>query len=476
MLLLGASMACAGVPALVNYQGRLTDGTNLVQGVVAVSLRLYDSPAGGTLLYEDSNAVAVVDGLYSTLMGDDTTAGDLAAALANTNVHLETVIQGIPLVPRERVASVAYALRAQYAEEFVSNAVWRTTGNAGTSTSTHFLGTTDAQPLEIRVNNERAMRLEPGAASPNLIGGYSSNAVPPGISGAFIGGGGGPGGPNLAASNYAVVVGGFNNRASGGWAFVGGGSGNLAKGNQSAVAGGLGNTALTNGAFVGGGMSNVAAGLYAVVGGGGYDGINQAGNRATGPASFIGGGVGNEALGMDSAVIGGSWNTAGEMFAAVGGGSYNRADGYNAFVGGGLSNRALGGSSSVAGGRHNEAWGSDSAVPGGAFNFAKGENSLAAGYRAKALHDGTFVWADTNEADFASSAPGQFLIRASGGVFQGIADTNLWRITGLKVVTNADVAGYVPLHVGAELLDVGSNRLYRAVGLTAADWRGINLD
>ncbi len=47
--------------------------------------------------------------------------------------------------------------------------------------------------------------------------------------------------------------------------------------------------------------------------------------------------------------------------------------------------------------------------------------SLAAGQRARAIHDGTFVWADGQDADFASTGVNQFLVRAGGGV--GI-DTN----------------------------------------------------
>ena len=60
-------------------------------------------------------------------------------------------------------------------------------------------------------------------------------------------------------------------------------------------------------------------------------------------------------------------------------------------------------------------------VPGGDQNLA-GTNSLAAGHRAKANHDGTFVWADSNVSDFASTGNDQFLIRASGGV--GIGTNN----------------------------------------------------
>ena len=54
-------------------------------------------------------------------------------------------------------------------------------------------------------------------------------------------------------------------------------------------------------------------------------------------------------------------------------------------------------------------------MPGGIFNEA-GTNSFAAGTQAKARHTGAFVWADSTQADFASSAVNQFLVRAAGGV------------------------------------------------------------
>jgi len=41
---------------------------------------------------------------------------------------------------------------------------------------------------------------------------------------------------------------------------------------------------------------------------------------------------------------------------------------------------------------------------------------LRRGRRAKALHDGSFVWADSTNADFTSSTNNQFSIRAAGGV------------------------------------------------------------
>lgn len=41
---------------------------------------------------------------------------------------------------------------------------WSLTGNAGTAAGTNFLGTTDNQALEVKVNNARALRLEPAPA------------------------------------------------------------------------------------------------------------------------------------------------------------------------------------------------------------------------------------------------------------------------------------------------------------------------
>jgi len=49
-------------------------------------------------------------------------------------------------------------------------------------------------------------------------------------------------------------------------------------------------------------------------------------------------------------------------------------------------------------------------------NIANGNYSLAAGRNAKALHDGTFVWGDSSDADISSTGENQFIVRATGGV------------------------------------------------------------
>jgi hypothetical protein len=122
----------------------------------------------------------------------------------------------------------------------------------------------------------------------------------------------------------------------------------------------------------------------------------------------VGGGAGNQAGD-------GAGSTADRLAATVGGGALNLAGGFGSTVGGGLSNVASGLEATVAGGLGNQASGVQATVPGGAANSAQGAQSLAAGRRAKAVHDGSFVWADATDADFSSTAANQWSVRASGG-------------------------------------------------------------
>jgi hypothetical protein len=210
-------------------------------------------------------------------------------------------------------------------------------------------------------------------------------------------------------------------------------------GKHATVAGGVYNHARATASSVGGGRANAA---------GGFDSFTE---EEYGQYSAIGGGYGNSTLGDWTTVGGGYGNSAGSVGAygyykgdgaAVAGGIDNQANGYCSFVGGGYGNEVglacsvsdTGGYSVVAGGHENEASGHYSAiggglhntaagwyaaVPGGAECAAKGWWSLAAGRRAKVAeeyHTGTFIWADSTDADFTSTGEKQFLIRAGGGV------------------------------------------------------------
>ena len=203
-----------------------------------------------------------------------------------------------------------------------------------------------------------ALRIEPNATSPNLIGGYSGNTVTDGAYGATVDGGGDSGGANRVTDAYGTVGGGRDN-----WA--------------------------------GDNAGTVTDREYATIGGG-Y------GNTAGGSAATVGGGYANSA---------GGWR------GAVAGGEGNSAAGDHGFTGGGWANKADGAFATVAGGRDNWATGQYAAVPGGQNTTAAGNFSFAAGHNAKATHAGSFVWGDATDVVFASAADNQFRARTSGGVY-----------------------------------------------------------
>lgn len=270
---------------------------------------------------------------------------------------------------------------------------WRTTGNAGTIASDHFLGTTDNQPLELRVGGRRALWLlsagdsvTDGDSMPdgavNLIAGSSQNRIFGAVVGVTISGGGasnynGSSQANAVASDYGTIGGGLGN-------YVG------ASGIASTIAGGKGNA-----------VGQYAS--YSAIGGGVNNSIAENSTSAV-----IAGGLGAViAAGANGGMIGGgTFNTieAGSYYGTIAGGSNNRIGTNSPFasIGGGLANYLLPDSAYAT-------------IPGGTENTA-GQYAFAAGRRAKANHTGTFVWADSTGADFVSTSDNQFLIRAGGGL------------------------------------------------------------
>ena len=172
----------------------------------------------------------------------------------------------------------------------------------------------------------------------------------------------------------------------------------------------------------------------------GGDFIAGMNNTATGGYATVGGGKLNNATAGSATVCGGYDNTSSGESATVGGGTYNYSTGGDATVGGGYNNYSTAPmDSTVGGGYHNYATNNYATVPGGQYNFAGGEWSFAAGQQAQALHQGAFVWADSQNAPFASTGNDQFCVRAQGGAFFAGAVT----ATGFQSDSDSDfVAGY----------------------------------
>ena len=298
-----------------------------------------------------------------------------------------------------------------------ASAAWRLAGNAGTTPGSNFIGTVDAQPLELRVNRQRVQRFEPGAGvAPNLLGGSASNTISAGVTGATIAGGGSAAHPSSVTGDFGAIGGGIDNSAAE-LSSVAGGEMNTASGDHAAIGGGFfneilpglddfyGGTLPASSSVIGGGELNQVFSIYSVISGGSENTL-----AASTGNSFLGGGYLNTV-------------ESNAFFATLGGGMNNRVGSGAAFgfLGGGEDNLVgLAATNAVVGGGfNNTAGGVFATVPGGSGNTASGRSSFAAGQRANAAHEGTFVWADPSGSNFVSTASNQFLIRAAGGVGVG---------------------------------------------------------
>jgi len=175
--------------------------------------------------------------------------------------------------------------------------------------------------------------------------------------------------------------------------------------------------------LIGGAVENtIDAGVRGSVIGGGGSGFDR--NAITGLADF-------------TVVAGGKDNVASGLEAFIGGGAHNRASGTGATVAGGNTNIASNSRSTVGGGDTNTASAISSTVPGGSDNTASGNFSFAAGRRAKANHSGAFVWADSQNPSFDSTADNQFNVRAAGGARFFTGGTGLKLDTDTVVVSGS---------------------------------------
>ncbi|TWT42290.1 hypothetical protein RAS1_34200 [Phycisphaerae bacterium RAS1] len=290
-----------------------------------------------------------------------------------------------------------------------------------------------------------------------VIGGGLSNSADGG--GSTIGGGS----SNFTDGLYSTVSGGFDNAATASWSTVAGGNANRATGDRASVGGGDNNVASGSCNVIGGGLTNSASALRTTVGGGWN-------NSAVADQASVGGGYNNVASGAYSTIAGGGWGTATATYASVGGGT---------------GNNATGDSSVIPGGNGNTASGDFSIACGGILNQAGGDHSFAAGRRAKVRDaaqvggpdtngdEGTFVWADWTNADFISTGPNQFLIRAAGNV--GINTNNPTSPLTVAGVIQSTSGGFrfpdgVTLSSGASVGDIQS--VSAGAGLTGGGASG----
>ena len=315
------ALSLGNAATTITYQGQLQHSGEPSNETFPMTFRLYDSLTEGSQIgdAESFPGVPVSDGLFQIKL--DFGPG----VFADAGRFLEIEIDGVVLSPRQQITASPLATHAltvsgevlgdlscssgqlpkwsgtswscgndidtNYSAgagmelsgtrfsldtEFTDGLYWRQGGNAGTTPLSDFIGTSDFTRLEIHVDNQRALRIEPtgeGAAgdydASNIIGGHRLNIVDADVVGATIAGGGQgvpiPR-PNTISGNYGTIGGGLGNIASR-FSVVSGGDRNTASGSFSSIGGGFGGTASGNWSTVPGGSANSAIGSYSFAAG-----------------------------------------------------------------------------------------------------------------------------------------------------------------------------------------------------------------
>lgn len=449
-----------------------TDGTHLITinnpssavassfGVAAATIgtdKAFIAARGDDTGANDAGVGHVIRFVSNTLR--DLVAGTVVdGAITSEKISGVLNVTSIPGLAASKITTGIFADDRISANIARSANVWSRSGNSGTTAGAHFLGTTDDEGLEFKVNSRRAFRLDPGPSGSsdnvNITGGNAANSITNGVDSSVIAGGGGSstnaneifesfsfigggydnsignGNTNFLDHAYAVISGGFRNTTTGQYASVsggldntvagtaatiGGGDGNVASAHRSTVGGGEDNQAIANRATVAGGRANIANGIECTVAGG-------IGNRASNSWSFVGGGRTNLATGSRATIAGGQANTASGVISFIGGGRNNVASATDSTIAGGDSNIASGVDSAVGGGYENQATGGNSVVSGGHDNIASGSfSAIGGGQNNEATGtEAAIAGGDDNVASGANSSIGGGLRNTTGGRYSAI--------------------------------------------------------
>ncbi|MEI7529239.1 MAG: hypothetical protein WCK76_09875 [Elusimicrobiota bacterium] len=104
-------------PSLISFQGRLTDNmNNPLAGSYDFAFAIYDAPTGGSLLWsETQNGIIVFNGVLTAELGASLPITDSVFSSSYTYLAITVSTNGVvtPLLPRQRLLSVPYAMNAQ---------------------------------------------------------------------------------------------------------------------------------------------------------------------------------------------------------------------------------------------------------------------------------------------------------------------------------------------------------------------------
>lgn len=436
-LLMASGMAHATPPQSINYQAYLTDGAGLpVTGAPAVTFRIYDADVGGVLLWSDTIAASVTNGLFSVELG--TLGNPLPIASMNNELWLgiEVGVDG-EASPRTALLSTNNAFHSEDSDTLQGQTA------ASLDQSAHVINTTNphgvspiqigaATPADINTHSSdgsahHARYLDSEAVTAMLAADGPSSTLDAdtidGLDTADLA---------LITTTYTksevdlivnsavaalqiqvtalqdllqhftragdeVYITGANLHLLSGSGTTDGavnGQGNLIVGYNEAVSNAFAASICSLGQYTtqadctsnGGtwavdhktGSHNIVIGMennYSRYGGL----VVGFRNSVTGNLSSISGGAYGTVTGDSSTISGGVFSTVSGQWASVSGGIQNIASGTQSSVSGGTQNIASGSNSSISGGSNNIASGTNSSVSGGYYNDAIGRTTSISG-------------------------------------------------------------------------------------------------
>jgi len=113
VLLVFALSLLAEVPQLINYQGKILDDNGLpINGVLNISFKIYDTEVNGTVLWNETQNVTVIEGVFNVLLGSVETFSN--TLFNDAERYLAIQIEGeIEIADRSRLVSTPYTINAQ---------------------------------------------------------------------------------------------------------------------------------------------------------------------------------------------------------------------------------------------------------------------------------------------------------------------------------------------------------------------------
>ncbi len=429
----------AQAPQKMSYQAIVRNNNNalVVSTTIGMQISILQSTSTGIAVYVEKHTPTTnINGLATIEIGVGTVVSGVFSSIDWSNgpffLKTETDPNGgssYSITGTSELLSVPYALFA--ARSGSSDNAWKQTGNSGTIDGTNFIGTTDNVPLNFRINNVPAGKIDKSIEN-TYFGFMSGNAAVSGInntgSGAYSLASTTTGYNNTGLGRGALRsnTSGVGNTATGYSALTQNtdGSANTANGAQTLQNNvtGVNNTAMGYSALINNttGGDNSAIGLNAL-----QANLGGTGNTATGSGALLFNTTGNNNTGFGNGAL--YFNTTGSNNTALGNNASVQANNLTNATALGYNARAAGSNNLILGNNDvNVGIGLSGLIPGNKLeiNTAVANSS---GLRFRMLTSSTTPVTNPGTGVLAIDANGDVIYALSGG---NSSNQNSWSTAG----------------------------------------------